>query len=703
MKIQIHSSINNMSTTGRQVLGDMQDFSTPLIDLLVRESIQNSTDASKPLANDDDVVNVSYDVKSVPNANINGLFDQISDELDARYPLDEKSDCLVIRDSGTCGLTGYLRKRDVPVGEKWGNLIKLVYDIRKPQENSGAGGAWGLGKTVYYKLGIGIVLYYTRILQDGIYMSRLAACMVEDELDSQAILPVCPLKDDCRPSGIAWWGAADGDEFNKTIPITDETEIHDILQLFDVKPYGPTETGTTIIIPYLKTDKLLDVTRYTSADADGDTVINHQSAPTSKRTWMFNIPRFLSVAVQRWYYPRVDNKYYVEATGQRSLSISINGKVLKQSDMFPVFRLMQSLYNRSILDKRSADFEDFITSDSVKSYYEQKENCGKDDIKVNVNVRGKSGHLSYAKATPEILGMVPPYNFASPFLHFDIDEINEEGCAIVAYTRKPGMVVWYDVVRGLQNQSEYILGHFALQSDSIVVCANQQSVKNLEDYIRATEAANHRCWNGDDYNITQRIKKGVSNKILVAFRPAPIEMEKGPQDTGLGRLLGGFLPPTGFGNQASVKARRGTTSTTRLTSRKSRLRVDQVGPPEYSSQAVTLRYLVEVPANYNQSFDMELSVATEDKVISFNDLSTQMHMEPPFEITAVEVAAPEMFNIDLSNCHYIGNGIKVSLCDVNGVANKARFSVTSNESMNLSFSITLQYSSLEMKPVISVN
>lgn len=693
-----------MSTTGRQVLGDMQDFSTPLVDLMVRESIQNSTDASRPIAPGDDKVSVSYDVKSVPNEKINGLFEQIDDKLNARFEAGKQSECLVIRDCGTCGLTGYLRKRDVPIGEKkLGNLIKLIYDIRKPQENSGAGGAWGLGKTVYYKLGIGIVLYYTRIQQGDEYVSRLAACMVEDENDSQALLPVCPLHNDLRPSGIAWWGAADGDEFNATIPITDEYEIRGILQRFDINPYTGSETGTTIIIPYLNTEKLLDVTRYTSAQSDGDTVVNHQSSPTAQRPWMFSLPRFLNVAVQRWYYPRVDNKYYSEATGQRNLSVRINGRELTNSDMIPVFRLMQSLYNRAILDKASADFKDFMTDVPVKSYYENSENWGKNEIRVNVNVRGKSGHLSYGKATYETLQMVPPYNRASPFLYFDLDETCEEGCAIVAYTRKPGMVVWYDVIRGLPNQSEYILGHFALESGSDVLDSQQNLVNNLEDYVRATEAANHKCWNGDDYSITQRIKKSVTNKILAAFRPAPVDVDKSTQDTGLGRLLGGFMPPTGFGRQPSARQRRGDGTPRRLTGRKSRFRVEQIGSPEYSSQTVTLRYVAEIPAKSNLAFEMELAVATEDKVINFNDLSAQMHMEPPFEIKTVEVLAPEYIKVDLEKCHHIGTGVRLSLCDVNGMANKARFSVNSTESMTLSFSITLEYSSLEMKPVISVN
>lgn len=702
MKIQIHSSINNMSTTGRQVLGDMQDSYTPLVDLLVRESIQNSTDASKPIYSGDDTVSVSYDVTSVPNANINGLFDQITDKLNTRFPIGGQNDCLVIRDCGTFGLTGALRKIDVNDGDNLGNLIKLIYDIRKPQENSGAGGAWGLGKTVYYKLGVGIVLYYTRILQGDSYESRLAACMVEDEKDESAILPVCPLKDDLRKSGIAWWGADDG--FNKTIPITDESEIHDILQRFEVRPYEGTETGTTIIVPYLNISKLMDTTRYTSGTDEGDTVINHVASVTSERPWMSDLSSFIWVTAQRWYYPRVDNKYYTEATGLRNLSLRIDGQKLTREEMFPVFRLMQSLYNRAIIDNPSNAFDDFMTEDPVKPYFEITGHQGKDKIKVNTYLQGNAGQVAYAKATQEILGMNYPDNNPSPSKFFDLDVAGEDGCAIIAYTRKPGMIVWYDVVKGLPSELGYILGHFALRSDSVVVDKNKKRVNVLEDFIRATETANHKCWNNDDYRITERIKQNVAKKVFEAFKPAPINENDGPQDTGLGRLLGRFMPPRGFGYKPAKKDKgKGGGGVKPLTGGSVRYRIEQIGLPEYSFQTVKLRYKAEIPANCNPSFEMELSIATEDKVICFNDLSSQMHMESPIEITEVEVSMPEKIKVDLSKCHYVGSCMNVSLRDVNGQANRVLFSVNNAEKMTISFSITLEYSSLEMKPVISVN
>jgi hypothetical protein len=623
MKIQIHSSISNMSTTGRQVLGDLQDSYTPLVDLLVRESIQNSTDAARPISNADDDVCVSYDIVQLNNAAVNPLFESISDKLDATFPRHEQSDCLIIRDTGTTGLTGHLKKEEVQDGEDWGNLIKLIYEIRKPQENSGAGGAWGLGKTVYYRLGQGIVIYYSRIENDGHYESRLAACIVEDEKDVNSLLPACP--DDGRKSGIAWWGADDG--YNRTIPITNSNEIKDILNRLQIDPYTDTETGTTIIIPYLKTNKLLDITRYINENNSANKVY-------AERPWMSDLSQYLEVAAQRWYYPRIDNASYSLINNLRKLKIKVDGEELNYSKMAPIFQLMQSLYNRSI-NQQGAN-SDFIEQHSM--YYDCSGMTGTDDVKVNVYLQGKAGSVSYARANDSILGMIPPSNDASPYKYFDLDDEAEEGSLIVAYSRKPGMVIWYDIVKATKanklpiDNSNFIFGHFALQSSSIVVNGGNE-IGNLEDFVRATETANHKCWNNDDYSITQNIKRNVTRKIIKAFEPKT-QNNIDQIDTGLGVMLGGLLPPRGFGNKPSSK-RKSNSTASRLTGKKSTLKVSQVGNPEYSSNKVTLNYRAEVPANFSSIFSLELSVATDgdsSKSISVSELKSQMHVECPFEI-----------------------------------------------------------------------
>ena len=87
---------------------------------------------------------------------------------------------LEIRDLKTSGLTGCIRKADIKK-EDHGNFFKLIYDTGKRQTQAGAGGNWGFGKSVYYRVGIGIVIFYSRIKNETGYESRLIVTLVEDE------------------------------------------------------------------------------------------------------------------------------------------------------------------------------------------------------------------------------------------------------------------------------------------------------------------------------------------------------------------------------------------------------------------------------------------------------------------------------------------------------------------------------------------
>src|SRR5699024_11741238 len=42
-----------------------------------------------------------------------------------------------------------------------------------------AGGSWGLGKTSYFRMGIGVVIYYTRIKTDTGFEERLVGSLIE--------------------------------------------------------------------------------------------------------------------------------------------------------------------------------------------------------------------------------------------------------------------------------------------------------------------------------------------------------------------------------------------------------------------------------------------------------------------------------------------------------------------------------------------
>ena len=288
MEIEI-AEHGRMTESGSSLLRLIQNNNIPLLDLLVRESVQNSLDAAKEKAKS---VKVDFVTGKFDASALNAHFDSITQKLDKKYPSAYgEYDFIQIRDSDTNGLTGPVSYNDVE-NNQFGNLLKLVYEICKPQQNEGAGGSWGLGKTVYFRMGTGLVIYYSRINQDGRNTERMAACMVEDETKSNAILP----SKGKLKRGIAWWGKAT--EKNHTVPLEDSQEIKEILDIFGIKPYTGSETGTTIIIPYIDPERLLsDVYALNEEDTD-------------RPYWTRRISDYINVAIQRWYAPRIRNSSY---------------------------------------------------------------------------------------------------------------------------------------------------------------------------------------------------------------------------------------------------------------------------------------------------------------------------------------------------------------------------------------------------------
>ena len=198
MRIEI-AEPGRMTQSGSSLLKLIQNNKTPVLDLLVRESVQNSLDAHKADAKS---VTVEYLTGTFSSRKLSGELEGITAALIKRFPSD-KCQYLAICDSNTVGLTGEMDVQNVR-GNNYGNLLKLVYEICKPQEAEGAGGSWGLGKTVYFRIGIGLVIYYSRIDDgNGKYSSRLAASYVENETSPDAMIP--EYKGMTR-RGIAWWG-----------------------------------------------------------------------------------------------------------------------------------------------------------------------------------------------------------------------------------------------------------------------------------------------------------------------------------------------------------------------------------------------------------------------------------------------------------------------------------------------------------------
>ena len=140
MQIEI-AKLGRMSQTGSSLITLYQDKHTPILDLLIREAIQNCLDAGKntsPHAEKKEYVEVHFMTGDFHPHELNSILSGSTESLDRRFP-QSCARYLAISDKYTAGLTGPLRMSDVK-DYQYGNLLKLVYDICKPQEGAGAGG-----------------------------------------------------------------------------------------------------------------------------------------------------------------------------------------------------------------------------------------------------------------------------------------------------------------------------------------------------------------------------------------------------------------------------------------------------------------------------------------------------------------------------------------------------------------------------------
>lgn len=541
MKLNIEiAQHERMASSGSSLLRSIQNNNLPVLDLIVRESIQNSLDAAQP---DAPFVGVDFTIGSFRPELLNAYFESIGPTLTARY---KGKDCkfLSIKDYNTVGLTGKMHFSEV-IDQDFGNLQKLVYEVSKPQTGAGAGGSWGLGKTVYFRAGLGLVIYYSRIIdENGKYASRLAATLVEDENKTDALIQY-PASTKIK-RGIAWWGKRYGGITSKsTCPITDQSSINNILQMLGVSPYSGTMTGTTIIIPYIDEKELLKGI----APADDITGITRPNYH-----WLSNAAEYLRMSVQRWYTPRLSSKY------ERGpyLKAYVNGESVT-SGLAPYYKILLQLYENTTKENQFAVSSQTI--DNIEYF------CQKVSTRNILTKNGTVGWLSYAKVTEAALKMIAPDNEPNPYAFigkYDIDRSNNP--PILAYIRKPGMIVSYETTGAWLDGvvpttgDEYIVALFVLNSDNEV---KDYPAKSLEEYIRKSERSDHTSW--CDWSFTDRqsyIVSRIKNNSSKLLRQTFAQLGAGPTTlthSGLEKALADLLlPPDGFGHRSNSSGQGGS-------------------------------------------------------------------------------------------------------------------------------------------------
>lgn len=593
MKIEI-AEHGRMTESGSSLLRLIQNQDIPLLDLLVRESIQNSLDAASGKSKK---VNVDMQIGQFNAKELNRHFEKIEDGLNRRY-IRTNPKFIAIKDSGTVGLTGPVRYEDVR-NNAFGNLLKLVYEICKPQSNEGAGGSWGLGKTIYFRLGIGLVIYYSRIHEAGKYQSRLAACLVEDETKTDALIP----HNSGVKRGIAWWGKKELLRQNSTVPLDNEQDIRKILAVFGIQPYSEKETGTTIIIPYIDEAALLS-----------EVYANNE--PTAEKPyWASSIEDYLKVAIQKWYAPRLNNPQYVYGA---YLSAGINNKRIKVSEMLPLFRYVREFYITATGGE--LDTESLISEEAVNDIHSE-----------SIDLRGvlnttSAGRFVYAKLTRKQLRMDPPWNNRSPYQQIINIPVQMDGGngPVIMYTRRPGMIVGYDFDGTWTHRmpkstpNDYIVGLFVANSNNTL--KNIQDIRTgnsmtLEEYIRQGEKADHASWvdrniSGNNPRIVFNIQKNVINKIRKNYSE-PVREVYERQNIGLGHALADMLlPSSDFGSAAAEppKPRKNNGATGHRAGRKGSSFL--MSEPSYMNGALKFNYEIDLT---NKSSSLILQVPTDFK------------------------------------------------------------------------------------------
>lgn len=515
------NDLQSMSQDGDAILRSLQNITLPITDLLVRESLQNSLDAA---IEGEKFTTVDFTVGEFDSEKLSKEFNGISNELQKRFT--GRQEFLSISDKKTIGLTGDYASEDSEILNS-SNFHKLVFGIGKNQEKEGAGGSWGLGKTSYFRIGVGIVIYYTRIKNETGFEERLIGSLIESPKQKNRLL-------EKAERGIAWWGEYASDK-ERIFPIVESEEIRRILSLFNLEPYKNEETGTTIIIPYLNNiEEDLGL-------ADDVTVF----------PWEKSREMAIKLAIQRWYFPRLNNMEYSKEIGNSALLCTVNGLPLLQSNFEPIIKVYQEVYNAAL--KGKSDNNQIIVSD-VK--FGRTIMANKNDV---------IGRVAFYEVSEKELGMLPPENKrpGAAYLGFrDSDALERNDMKIMGFCRKPGMVIEYTNNRkwlpyDIKQKDNHLLISFFVPNSSgkLIQRYSEQGYKDLESYLRSTENSDHANWaDKAGIGIIDRIQKYSKSAILEYYKENSDENNQGVT-SGLSRKYGAlFMPPRNFGRNSTLPA-----------------------------------------------------------------------------------------------------------------------------------------------------
>ena len=608
---------------GSVTLKSLQNDNVPELDLLVREAIQNSSDASLNEKSKSYAVNFTTGVfnPKVFNQYLSGL----EKTLNSRYP-DPTASFLEIRDTKTCGLTGSLRKNEIKKDDH-GNFFKLIYDTGKRQTITTAGGNWGFGKSVYYRVGIGIVVFYSRIKEGKTYEERMIITLVEDESKTETDGSDATLLNSIEPlsAGKAWWGIRENDDL---LPLQDSSSIKKILDIFGINSFKEGETGTSIIIPYINVEELLNGIIPVEADIEEGVKKSFLS------TWASSISDYLRLSIQKWYAPKIHNRDLSDITAGNNkwLHVSVDNKPIRKQDMLPFFKLAQELYTTALArtyscEYSSKDYPQIVTLPvNIMSYFE----CGQ-----------TAGYVSLIRVSKDELGgsaaSFSPYDYIGKF---EADGgLNEP---IVMCARDPGMVIdyaitgpWVKNIAPPESEDEFFFAFFVPVTNNVIkhtLQVPEYAGMSLGEYLRECEASDHMCWNDPvKMQIVQRIQRNTINQINKQFKSEEKTAIAATASKLSSRLGKNLLPKVGYGKTKAGTGSGSGGSGTKLTNVSLMITSQTIHQNE-----ITMDYVIKL-SHGKKHVVLSMMTASEAGWIDANAWENDIGTSYPVEMKEIDV------------------------------------------------------------------
>lgn len=609
---------------GSTVLKSIQNETTEKMELLVRESIQNSLDAG--LSKQD--VKVEFTINEIVMSEVFKVVQDLNKEYFYKNYKGDIQKQIVISDKNTQGLTGDIRT-DLDTNS---NLFKLIYNVGQAQQNKGSGGSWGYGKTIYYRIGNGLVLFYSRIKENNGYSERLVISLIEDETKESKVIVPSNLG---KYAGINFWGETiipENDNQETPTPITDPDKIERILNVFKIKRYEGKETGTLIAIPFIKENELLE------------------SINANRNFRYDDLNDFLTTSIQRWYAPRLNNNNYIYGN-KNNLIVSINGEELKPTEQEIFFEMIRGMY---VYGTTNNDDELKLIFPKVDFY--------NDKITVrsqqNKGMVGELvGNFVYTKIHYRDIGMSNSSELKNPYSLTNNEQIvngeNSNNKPILLMTRQPGMVIQYDVQGSWVNRvvessvDEFIIGFFILNSSPSIYFETDNNTLTLEEYIRSSEKADHMNWGDSTYKhkgetieprIVQKVKTTIQSRINRKFKVSDFVQKKSSTEH-LQSIFGEYImPPLNYG-KASTRAPKSSNSVVNKGRSKEANITILYDHASYGFELINIPFEMQIIDGNFDHIIMQVSIQTDSGVLNISRFEEETEKVSPISIKDIKITS----------------------------------------------------------------